>query len=222
MVKRIRVLIVDDYAVVRHGLLALIDTAPDMVVVGEAVDGETAVRQTHRLQPDVVVMDMVMPGTDGIETIQAIKQTNAQTRILILTNFGEDQRVLAAVRAGVQGYLLKDAVLTDVVEAIREVYDGKLALHPSVTHVLLQAMQATTKPREKTAVLPPSLLTVREQDILKLVAKGLTNVQIAEFLLVEERTVRVHVSHILQKLNVENRTQAALYALRHGLATLND
>jgi len=221
MEKPIKVLIVDAHAVVRQGLIALIDTAPDMIVVGEAVDEEMAIAQTRTLRPDVVVMDVVMPGLDGINAIQQIKQGNQQTRVLILTNFGEDQRVLSAVRAGAHGYLLKDAVLTDVIDAIRGVYDGKLVLHPSVTHVLLKSMQAA-KPKEKTAVPPTTILTNREQDILKLVAKGLANKQIAEALLIDERTVLVHVSHILQKLGVENRTQAALYALRRGLATLHD
>jgi len=220
MAKMIKVLIVDDYAVVRHGLLALIATAADIEVVGEAGDGETAVLQVRVLRPDVIVMDLMMPGLDGIEAIKLIKQENQQVRVLILSNFGDESRVLAAIRAGAQGYLVKDAVLTDVVEAIRDVYDGKLALHPSVTHVLLQAMQM--KKQEKTAVHSPSVLTAREQDVLKLVAKGLTNQNIADTLLIDERTVRIHVSHILQKLDLENRTQAALYALRHGLATLSE
>jgi two-component system, NarL family, response regulator LiaR len=138
---QIKVLIVDDYAVVRQGLQALIDTAPDMVVVGEAADGITAVQHAHDLQPDVVVMDLVMPGLDGISAIEAIQQKSPLTRVLILTNFSEEQRVRAAFRAGAQGYMLKDAILTDVVEAIRDVHAGKLSLHPSITHVLMQAMK---------------------------------------------------------------------------------
>ena len=141
MKNRIKILIVDDYATVRQGLLALIDTAPDMLVVGEAADGITAVQKARDLHPDVVVMDLVVSGFDGIRAIKAIKQESPQARILILTNFSEERHVLAALGAGAQGYFLKDAVLTDVVDAIRDVNAGKLTLHPSVTHIFMQAMQ---------------------------------------------------------------------------------
>jgi NarL family two-component system response regulator LiaR len=199
--KTIDILIVDDYAVVRQGLRALIDTAPDMQVVGEAADGLTAVQQATLLRPDVIIMDLVLPRLGGVEAIATIKQQDAEARVLVLTNFGDEPRVLAALRAGAQGYLLKDAILTDVLTAVREVYAGKLTLHPSINQVLLRAMQ-------------------QGQDVLQLVAKGLPNQAIADQLQIDERTVRIHVSHILQKLALENRTQAALYALRHGLATL--
>ena len=222
MDKQIKVLIVDDYAVVRHGLLALIDTAPDMIVVGEAEDGLTAVKKAQVLNPDVIVMDLVMPGLDGIGAIEAIKQDSPQTCILILTNFGDEYRVLTALRAGAQGYLLKDAVLTDVVEAIRDVHTGKLALHPSITHVLIQSMQVPQKTQGETAVLIDPSLTRREQEVLKLIAKGFANRSLATSLHIDERTVRIHVSNILQKLDLENRTQAALYALSHNLASIND
>lgn len=216
--KTIGILIVDDYAVVRQGLRALIDTAPDMQVVGEAADGLTAVQQANTLHPDVIIMDLLLPRLGGIEAITAIRQTDALARVLVLTNFGDEPRVMAALRAGAQGYLLKDAVLTDVITAIREVYAGKLMLHPSINHVLMRAMQQLPETEGKTAV-PPNL-TNREQDVLQLVAKGFTNQAIADHLQIDERTVRIHVSHILQKLSLENRTQAALYALRHGFATL--
>ncbi|MCB8943097.1 MAG: response regulator transcription factor [Ardenticatenaceae bacterium] len=216
--KPIGILIVDDYAVVRQGLRALIDTAPDMQVIGEAADGLTAVHQAKQLQPDVIIMDLVLPRLGGIEAITAIRQQDAQMRVLVLTNFGDEPRVLAALRAGAQGYLLKDAVLTDVITAIREVYAGKLTLHPSINHVLMRAMQQMPEVEGKTAVIPT--LTNREQDVLQLVAKGYPNQTIADHLQIDERTVRIHVSHILQKLSLENRTQAALYALRHGYATL--
>jgi NarL family two-component system response regulator LiaR len=217
--KTIGILIVDDYAVVRQGLRALIDTTPDIYVVGEAADGLSAVHQANTLRPDITIMDLMLPGLDGIEAIAAIKRANAQARILVLTNFGDEPRVLAALRAGAQGYLLKDAVLTDVLTAIREVYAGRLTLHPSINHILMRAMQQTQEPEVKTAGTPA--LTNREQDVLQLVAKGLTNQMIADQLQIDERTVRIHVSHILQKLGLENRTQATLYALRHGFATLD-
>lgn len=141
--KTIQILVVDNYTVVRQGLQALIDTAPDMVVVGEATNGHMAIQQARSLHPDVVVMELVMPGLDGIETIKAIREERPEARILVLTNFGEEQRVVAALSAGAGGYLLKDAVLTDVIEAIRDVHHGKLTLHPSITEVLLHAVQAT-------------------------------------------------------------------------------
>ena len=217
--KTIGILIVDDYAVVRQGLRALIDTTPDIHVVGEAADGLTAIYQASILHPDIIIMDLVLPRLDGIEAIMAIRQADAQARILVLTNFGDESRILAALQAGAQGYLLKDAVLTDVLTAIRDVYAGRLTLHPTISDVLMRSIQQTSEPLKKTDIIPN--LTYREQDVLQLVAKGLTNQMIAEQLQIDERTVRIHVSHILQKLGLDNRTQAALYALRHGLATLD-
>lgn len=221
MDNNIRVLVVDDYAVVRHGLIALIDTAPGMIVVGEAEDGLMAVQQAQLLHPDVIVMDLVMPGLDGLGAVAAIKQASPLSHILILTNFGEASKVREALRAGVHGYLLKDAILTDVVEAIQDVHDGKLALHPSITHILIEALQEQEARPKKTAVSIHPALTKREQDILKLIAQGLSNQNIADALHIDEGTVRIHVSSILQKLNLENRTQAALYALRHDLVSIN-
>jgi NarL family two-component system response regulator LiaR len=215
--KMIDILIVDDYAVVRQGLRALIDTTSDIQVVGEAADGVTAVDQARMLHPDIIIMDLVMPRLGGIEAIAAIKQADNETRILVLTNFSDEPRVLAALRAGAQGYLLKDAMLTDVLTAIRDVYAGKLTLHPSVNHVLMRSVQAP-ETEVKTAVI--ANLTNREQEVLQFVAKGYSNQMIAGKLQIDERTVRIHVSHVLQKLALENRTQAALYALRHGLAKL--
>lgn len=215
--KMIDILIVDDYAVVRQGLRALIDTTSDIQVVGEAADGVTAVDQARTLHPDIIIMDLVMPRLGGIEAIAAIKQADNETRILVLTNFSDEPRVLAALRAGAQGYLLKDAMLTDVLTAIRDVYAGKLTLHPSVNHVLMRSVQAP-ETEVKTAVI--ANLTNREQEVLQFVAKGYSNQMIAGKLQIDERTVRIHVSHVLQKLALENRTQAALYALRHGLAKL--
>ncbi len=199
----IKVLIVDDYAVVRHGLMALIDTAPGMVVVGEADDGLKAVQQAQHLRPDVIVMDLMMPGLDGIGAVAAIKQASPLSHILILTNFGEPHQVRDALRAGVHGYLLKDAVLTDVVKAIRDVHQGKLALHPSITHILIEALQEGGTDIKKTAVTIHPALTKREQDVLKLIAIGLTNQNVADALDIDKKTVRIHVSNILRKLNYD-------------------
>jgi NarL family two-component system response regulator LiaR len=221
MVNRpVRVLIVDDYAVVRHGLQAVLATAPDVVVVGEAADGATAVRLAADLQPDVIIMDLVLPRLNGIEAIKIIGQENPHIRILVLTNFGDEPHILAALKAGAQGYLLKDAVVTDVVAAIRVVYAGNPVLHPGVTAVLMRAWQETKT--GGTAVPDNPALTHRELDVLKLVAAGLGNRAIAHQLEIDEKTVRLHVSHMLQKLTLTNRTQLALYALRQGLASLND
>ncbi|MCB9419880.1 MAG: response regulator transcription factor [Ardenticatenaceae bacterium] len=213
----IHILIVDDYAVVREGLHALVTTESDIVVVGEAADGETAVQQCLDLQPDVIIMDLAMPNNEGVDAIQIIKQKCPQINILVLTNFAEEERVLAAMKAGAQGYMLKDATPQDIVQAIRDVNKGKIVLHPSVSYVLLQALQTTGETEQEIL----KSLTSREMEVLQLVARGRTNQEIASRLRIDERTVRVHVSHVLQKLNLDNRTQAALYALRQGLVTLD-
>ncbi|MEJ2747192.1 MAG: response regulator transcription factor [Anaerolineae bacterium] len=212
----IHILIVDDYAVVREGLRAFVTTESDMVVIGEAADEETAVQQCLDLQPDVVVMDLALPNNEGVDAIRAIKQECPSTNVLVLTNFAEEERVLAAMKAGAQGYMLKDATPKDIVQSIRDVHEGKIVLHPSVSYVLLQALQI---PDADNNVL--YTLTERETEVLlKLVAQGHTNHIIADQLGIDERTVRVHVTHILQKLDLDNRTQAALFALRQGLVVL--
>jgi NarL family two-component system response regulator LiaR len=212
----IHILIVDDYAVVREGLRAFVTTEPDMVVVGEAADGETALQQCLKLKPDVVVMDLALPHKEGVETIRAVKQKCPQINILVLTNFSEEERVLASIKAGAQGYMLKDATTKDIVQAIRDVDKGKVVLHPSVSYILLQALQV---PNTKDQAVLHNL-TSRETEVLQLVAQGYTNQTIASQLGIDEGTVRVHITHILQKLQLANRTQAALFALRNGLAVL--
>ncbi len=216
MEENIHILIVDDYAVVREGLRAFVTTEPDMVVIGEAADRETAVQQCLERQPDVVVMDLALPDNEGINTIQTIKQQCPNIHTLVLTNFAEEDRVLAAMKAGAQGYMLKDATTKDIVQAIRDVHQGKIVLHPSVSYLLLQALQLPDT-KEQTVL---HSLTERETEVLQLVAQGHTNQIIANQLGIDERTVRVHVTHILQKLGLDNRTQAALFALRHGLVAL--
>lgn len=216
MQKKIQILVVDDYAVVREGLRAFITTEPDMIVVGEAADGETAVQQCLALQPHVVVMDLALPNNEGIDAIQSIRQSCPRIFILVLTNFAEEKRVLAALKAGAHGYMLKDATTRDILQAIRDVSQGNVVLHPSVTYVLLQTLQSSTE-TERAAL---DALTNREREVLQMVAQGRTNQEISNRLEIDERTVRVHVSHILQKLDLDNRTQAALFALRRGLAVL--
>ncbi|MBN1217748.1 MAG: response regulator transcription factor [Anaerolineae bacterium] len=212
----IRIVIADDHAVVREGLRTLISTKPGMEVVGEAADGIEAVAQARALQPDVILLDMVMPRMDGLQSIHEIKQENPNARILVLTSFDDDERVFSAIKAGALGYLLKDSSPQQLLQAIREVYQGRSSLHPAIA---LKVIRELNQPSD----LPPTEepLTEREMETLRLIAQGLTNQEIAEKLSISERTVGKHVSNILDKLHLANRTQVALYALRRGLATLD-
>lgn len=213
----IRILIVDDHAVVRQGLRALIATEPNMELVGEAADGLEAVRQALALRPDVILMDLVMPNRDGIEAIREIKQNDATARILVLTSFADDEKVFPAIKAGAIGYLLKDSSPQDLLKAIHSVYQGEVSLDPAVARKLVREI---SQPSKSPPVRDP--LTERELEVLTLVARGLSNRDIAERLVISERTVRGHVSHILDKLHLASRTQATLYALNKGIATLNE
>jgi len=211
----IRILIVDDHAIVREGQRALIDTEPGMEVVGEAKDGFEAVEIAGTLQPDVILLDLHMPRKDGIEAIGEIKANNPEIRILVLTSFTEDEKVYAAIKAGAMGYLLKDSSPHEILTAIRKVDQGETSMTPSIANKLMSELQRDTNlsPTEDP-------LTEREVEILKLVATGMPNQEIAEKLVISERTVRTHVTNILSKLHLANRTQAALYALREGLTDL--
>jgi NarL family two-component system response regulator LiaR len=211
----IRILIADDHAVVREGLRALIEAKPDMELVGEAEDGVEAVLMARSLKPDVILLDLLMPRMDGIEAIGEIKQENPHARILILTSFAADDKVFPAIKAGAAGYLLKDSSSQALIQAIREVYQGESSLHPTIARKLIREIL-----RPSTAAPAENLLTEREVAVLKLIAGGLSNQEIAETLVISERTVSSHVSNILDKLHLANRTQAALYALREGLASL--
>lgn len=218
MSEAIRILIADDHTVVRKGLKALITTEPGLEVVGEAADGEEAIRRARILKPDVILMDMSMPHKDGVAAIQAIRAEDPQARILVLTSFAEDKKILAAIKAGALGYLLKDASPDELLRAIQEVYRGKSSLHPTVAQKVIHAIQGPSDEQEHAQ----SGLTDREVEILKLIAKGFPNQQIAKQLYISERTVRTHVSNILRKLNLPNRTQAALYAVREGLVASDE
>lgn len=210
--QNIRILIADDHAVVRRGLKALIETEEGMEIVGEAADGREAAIKASSLHPDVILLDLVMPNVDGIGAIQEIRKKNPQARILVLTSFSEDRRVLKAIEAGALGYLLKDASPAELLRAIRDVYGGQSALNPAVARKLIRRI---SEPVEQSRV---EGLTPREVEVLRLIARGLTNKEIGERLYISEPTVRTHVSSILMKLDLPNRTQAALYAVRKGLA----
>ena len=216
MAENIRVLIVDDHSVVREGQRALIATEPGMELVGEGADGIEAIQLTKSLKPDVILIDLLMPRMGGIEAIDKIKAENSKVNILVLTSFAEDEKVFSAIKAGALGYLLKDATPRELLAAIRQVYRGEPSMDSAVAHKLMRELQ-----RSSDLPLTEEPLTEREVDVLKLVAQGLTNQDIAEKLVISERTVRTHVSHILDKLHLANRTQAALYALREGLADLD-
>ena len=212
----IRILIADDHAIVREGLRTLIGSEPGIELVGEAADGVEAVLKARTLQPDVVLMDLVMPRKDGLEAIREIKQENPEIRILVLTSFAEEDQVFPAIKSGAQGYLLKDSSPEELLKAIYAVHSGEAPLHPTIALKLIRELKQPSD-------LPPAAdpLTEREVTVLKLVAQGLTNQEIADRLMISEWTVRTHVSNILDKLHVANRTQATLYALREGLAHLD-
>ena len=214
--KPLRILIADDHAIVREGLGAIIAIQPDMTLVGEAADGLEVVKLVQTLQPDVVLLDLVMPHQDGLAAIIEIKRINPQIQILVLTSFADDEKVFPAIKAGAMGYLLKDASRQQLLQAIRQVAQGQASLHPQIA---LKVMRELNQPSN----LPPTEnpLTDREVETLRLIARGLTNQEIAATLVISEFTVSRHVNSILQKLHLANRTQAVLYALRTGLATLD-
>lgn len=210
----ISVLVADDHPVVREGLSAFLGIQPDIELVGEACDGEEAVSRAQELLPDVVLVDVVMPVMDGIEATRRIRETSPSTKVIALTSFVEDDKVVAAVRAGAAGYLLKEAGAQEVAEAIRAVHRGEALLHSAVAAKLMQQISAGTRGEEEE-------LTAREVDVLRLIARGMSNKEIAAELVISEKTVKTHVSNILAKLHLADRTQAALYAVRKRLVELD-
>lgn len=216
-VHAIRVLVTDDHAIIRRGIRAMLEVVPDMEVIGEAATGWEAVAEAKRLQPDVILMDLVMPEMDGIEAISRIKADQPEARVLVLTTFAGEDKVFPAIKAGALGYHLKDSGPEELVQAIRQVFRGESSLHPLIARKVLQELsQPSTQPKT------PDPLTQREVEVLRLVAQGLDNRKIAETLVISEATVRTHVSNILGKLHLASRTQAALYALREGLTSLDE
>jgi DNA-binding NarL/FixJ family response regulator len=211
--RRIRVLLVDDHAVVRMGLRTFFDLQDDIEVVGEAPDGSAAVAAARRLKPDVVLMDLLMPNMDGLAAIAQIKGELPDIEIVAMTSFIEEEKVTAALEAGATGYLLKDAEAEEVARAVREAFAGEVHLDPAVTRLLARRM------REKKADPEPvEPLTDREKDVLRLLGHGMSNKEIAGTLFISEGTARTYVSNILGKLGLASRTQAALYAVEHKLA----
>ena len=213
----IRVFVADDHAIVRKGIAAVLEIVPDIEVVGEAENGRDAVYRVEQLRPDVILMDLVMPEMDGIEAIRRIKDRQPGARILVLTTFAGEDKIFPAIKAGALGYHLKDSRPEELVQAIRQVHRGESSLHPVIARKVLEEL---SRPSERPPT--PDPLTPREAEVLRLVAQGLENPEIAEKLVITEATVRTHVSNIMSKLHVASRTQAALYALREGIASLDD
>lgn len=212
--KRIKVLIVDDHQVVRQGLRTFLELLDDISVVGEAEDGKQAVDQALMLKPDVVLMDLVMPHMDGITAMQQVLGLGLSTKVIALTSFTEDDKVFPAIQAGAASYLLKNVSPDDLAEAIRAVHRGEVRLHPDITRKLMQQMsQIRNTPQEN----PINALTGREKEVLHLVAKGSNNREIAQQLFISEKTVKTHVSNILGKLHLQQRTQLVIYAIKHKL-----
>jgi NarL family two-component system response regulator LiaR len=211
----IRIFHADDHALVREGVRALIDTEPDFELVGEADNGVDTVVRVLTIKPDVVLMDLQMPEMTGTDAIIAIKEKMPDARILVVTSFADDANVFPAIKAGASGYLLKDSSPQDLLIAIRDVYNGRSSLHPIIAHKVIQELN-----RPSDLPLTEEPLTARELEILRFIAQGMSNQEIGDKLVLSERTVRTHVSHILSKLHLANRTQAALYALREGYASL--
>ena len=214
--KPIKILIADDHPVVRQGLKFLLDTEPGFEVVGEASNGEQAVELTRDLGPDVILMDLVMPEVDGVEATRRILQRCSEaTRVLVLTNYSSDEKLFPALDAGALGFLLKDSTADELVQAIRQVSRGLSSLSPGIARRLVGEVSHESG-------VPGEPLTRREREILRVMAHGHSNDDIAKELCISPATVRTHITHILAKLNVTRRTQAILYALRHGIASLDD
>ena len=209
----VTILLADDHPVVRQGLRTFLELQEDMVVVGEAASGTDAVAQTEELLPDVVLLDLVMPGLDGIDAARRIKEVSPSTKVIVLTSYADDENVFPAIRAGAAGYLLKDVEPQQLADGVRRVQRGEALLHPAIA---ARVMREVAEPRPDR-----DALTAREVEVLRLVARGLQNKQIARELAIAERTVKAHVANILAKLDLADRTQAAVYAVRERLVELD-
>jgi NarL family two-component system response regulator LiaR len=213
--EKITVMLIDDHRVVRQGLRDFLELQGDIEIVGEAASGEEGVQVARELLPDVVLMDLVMPGIDGVETTRRVKAASPSTRVIVLTSFADDDKVFPAIKAGAISYLLKDVSPEDLAHAIRAAQRNEAVLHPEVAAKLMQEFSA---PRANEA--PVDQLTAREMDVLRLVAKGMSNKEIADKLIISEKTVKTHLSNILSKLHLADRTQVAIYALRQRLVPM--
>ncbi|WP_410973751.1 response regulator [Bacillus paranthracis] len=210
---KIKVLLVDDHTVVLKGLAFFLSTQEDIELVGEASNGKEALMKVGETNPDVVLMDLYMPEMDGVEATACIKKEYPNVKVIVLTSFSDQAHVLPALRAGASGYILKDVEPDQLVEAIRSAYKGNIQLHPDIANALL----SQTLPVEEKPSIQVDVLTARENEVLQLLAKGMSNKEIASVLVITEKTVKAHVSSILSKLNLSDRTQAALYAVKNGV-----
>lgn len=211
---KITIMIVDDHAIVRQGLRTYLDLQPDMQVVGEAADGRQAIDMARDLLPDIVLMDLVMPNVDGVEATRGVTSASPSTRVIVLTSFSEDEQVFASIKAGAQGYLMKDVLPTELARAIRTVNRGEAQLDPEIARKLMHEFSNPQPQR------PKHDLTERELEVLRLISLGKSNKEISEELVLSEKTVKTHVSNILQKLHLSDRTQAAVYALRQKIVDM--
>lgn len=216
MAEKIQIVIADDHPIVRRGLRTVIRTQSDMELVGEAEDGALALQLVTELQPDIVIMDLQMPVMDGMTAIRQLNRPGVKTRVLVLTSFPDDEHVVSAIKAGATGFLLKDSSPKDLLDSIRRVHNGESALHPSIAMKVLMEIKNPSRADPMTEPLTP-----RELQVLSLLALGMTNAEIGEQLSVSTRTVSTHVRAILDKLHLNNRTQAALFAQGKGMGSAN-
>jgi NarL family two-component system response regulator LiaR len=213
MTETISVLLVDDHSVVRQGVRAFLITQPDLMVVGEAASGEDAVKLAEQFVPDVILMDLIMPNMDGVEATRRVKQVCPRSQIVVLTSYHEDEHIFPALKAGALSYILKDVSAMELADAVRKAAAGEAVLHPRVAARVIKELQG----RREDALNPFTELSEREMEVLKLIADGMSNAEIAGKLVLSEKTVKGHVSNILSKLQLADRTQAAVYAWRQGV-----
>ncbi|PFI28511.1 DNA-binding response regulator [Bacillus thuringiensis] len=213
---KIKVLLVDDHTVVLKGLAFFLSTQEDLDLVGEANNGKEALVKVGETNPDVILMDLYMPEMDGVEATAYIKKEYPNVKVIVLTSFSDQAHVLPALRAGASGYILKDVEPDQLVEAIRSAYKGNIQLHPDIANALL-SQTLPVEEKEEEPSIQVNVLTARENEVLQLLAKGMSNKEIASVLVITEKTVKAHVSSILSKLNLSDRTQAALYAVKNGI-----